>query len=121
MLKQEIIEFGKLLVSSVRDVTIRSCDVQLHTDNLDSPIARRWRDAKSNGQTNVLGEMIIADSIDDTIFFLLQAIDQGILDLSIKSSTGEYINLSEEGHGELSGWYIGDWRSEFSQERNFED
>jgi hypothetical protein len=117
MLPEEIIHFAKLIVENVRDQAIKSCDVQLHTDNLNSPIAKRWRDVINNGNIENLGEMIISDCVDDTIFYLLKAIDEGILNLSFNASSGKQINLSLDGLGELSGWYMGEWRSKYSNER----
>lgn len=121
MLKEEIIEFAKLLIQNVRDSSIKSGDVQLHTNNLNSPIAKRWHDAKINGEIEHLEEMIISDSIDNTIFYLLNAIDEGLLNLSFKASNGKEVNLSTDGLGELSGWYMGEWRSKYTTERCFDD
>jgi len=121
MLQEEIIQFAKLIVQNVRDSAIKSCDIQLHTDNLNSPIAKRWRDAKNNGDIENLEEMIISDCVDDTIFYLFQAIDQGILNLSFNAPNGKGVNLSMDGLGELSGWYMGEWRSKYSSERYSND
>lgn len=120
-MEEEIIQFAKLIVQNVRDSAIKSCDVQLHTKNMNSPIAKRWRDAKDIGNIDELEEMIISDCVDDTIFHLLQAIDQGILNLSFNAQNGEKINLSTNGLGELSGWYMGEWRSKYSNERYSND
>ena len=117
MMQDEIIQFAKLIVQNVRDTTIKGCDGQLSTDNLNSPIAKRWQDAKNKGNIDDFEEMIISDCVDDTIFCLLQAIDQGILNLSFNADNGESVNLSKSGLGELSGWYMGEWRSKYSKER----
>lgn len=121
MLKKEIIEFGKLLIQSVRDSAIKSCDIQLHTTNLNSPIAKRWHEAKVKGEIENLEEMIISDCVDNTIFHLLHAIDEGLLNLSFKTLNGKEVNLSTDGLGELSGWYMGEWRSQYTSERCFDD
>lgn len=121
MLQEEIIEFAKLLVQNVRDSAIRNCDVQLNTANLNSPIAKRWQAAKNNTDGEPLGEMIIADCVDETIFCLLQAIDQGLLNISFNSSNNKTINLSREGLSEISGWYMGEWRSKYSSQRCYND
>jgi hypothetical protein len=117
MQKKEIIEFGKVLVQQVRDVAIKSCDVQLHANNMRSPIAKRWRDAKNSGNIDGFGAMVIQDCVDDTIFYLLEAIDHGFLNISLNMPNGEAINLTAEGLGELSGWYAGEWISKYSNER----
>ena len=120
-MKEEVIEFAKLLIQNVRDLAIKSGDVQLHTNNLNSPIAKRWHDAKINGEIERLQEMIISDSIDNTIFYFLHAIDEGLLNLSFKPLNGKEVNLSTDGLGELSGWYMGEWRSKYTAERCFDD
>ena len=121
MPSQEIEEFAKLLVKYVRDEAIKSCDVQLGTDNMNSPIAKRWQSAISKGATEELAKAVIADCVDDTIFFFLLAIDQGILDISFKTSNKKEIDLSREGLGELAGWYTGEWRSAYSGERHYDN
>ena len=57
------------------------------------------------------------------MFSLLHAIDQGVLRLKFVSSTGREVDLTEEGKGELSGWYMGSggWRAMFSEERYVDD
>jgi len=122
MITDEIQEFARLLVQNVRDSAIKSCDMQLQP-NANSPIAKRWREAKINSKIDNLPEMMIPDCVDETVFYLLQAIDQGILDLSFKSVSGKVVNLSKEGLGELSGWYMGSggWRSEHSEQRYIDD
>jgi len=117
MLKKEIIEFGKVLVQQVRDTAIKSCDVQLYATNMRSPIAKRWQDAKNSGNIDEFGATVIQDCVDDTIFYLLEAIDNGFLNLSLNTPDGETINLTAEGLGELSGWYAGEWVSKYSNER----
>ncbi|CAN5831456.1 hypothetical protein BH11PLA1_BH11PLA1_01560 [soil metagenome] len=60
---------------------------------------------------------LIPDVVDDTIFHLLDAIDQGLLKMSM-SSNGKTVDLAAEGLGELAGWYMGNgWRNEYSEER----
>ena len=61
--------------------------------------------------------------MDETIFSLLQAIDQGLLRLKFVTSTGREIDLTDEGLAELSGWYMGSggWRGMFSEERYVDD
>jgi hypothetical protein len=33
---------------------------------------------------------------------------------------GKSINLKEDGLGELAGWYMGEWRSKYSNEEPFD-
>jgi len=61
--------------------------------------------------------------VDETLFYLLQAIDQGVLRLSYTDESGQVVDLTEAGLGELSGWYMGSggWRARYSQERFVDD
>ena len=117
MKQDNITEFARLLVQKVRDNAIRSSDIQLHAHNMKSPIAKRWRDARESGDIDKFGESLIADCVDDTIFYLLLAIDEGVINLSFKSSDGNNVALPDEAIGELGGLYMGEWRSEYSSER----
>ena len=66
---------------------------------------------------------MIPDCVDETVFALLQAIDQGLLRITFTGANGEKIDLTEEGLGELSGWYMGSggWRKMYSKERFNDD
>jgi hypothetical protein len=121
MLQEEIIEFAKLIVQNVRDSAIKSCDSQLYGHNINAPMAKRWRDEKNAGNIEKFGQMIIPDAVDEAIFYIFQAIDEGFFNLSLTAPNGKVINLTAEGLGELSGWYIGEWRQEFSKERYHND
>jgi len=59
--------------------------------------------------------------VDDTVFHLLQAIGNGLLNLSFTAANGKRVDLPAEGLGELAGWYIGDWRALYSEERFVDD
>jgi len=116
----EIVEFSKTLIKDVRDMAIRSCDVQLHAISKDivrSPIAKKYQELANTKDIQKFGEALIADAVDDTIFYLFHAIDNGIINVSITASNGKLINLTKEGLGELAGWYIGEWREKYSEER----
>jgi hypothetical protein len=119
MPSREIEEFARALVRQVRDASIRSCDGLLQPQ-ASSPVALRW---KSVGAPASHVGVIVPDVVDDTMFSLLHAIDQGVLRLKFVSSTGREVDLTEEGKGELSGWYMGSggWRAMFSEERYVDD
>ena len=76
-----------------------------------------------NGKFEELQKMMISDCIDEVLFYLLQSIDQGLLNVSFNAANGKQINLPEEGLGELSGWYMGScgWRPQYSEERFSDD
>jgi hypothetical protein len=61
--------------------------------------------------------------VDDTIFYLLQAIDQGSLRIAYTASNGKVVDLAAQGLGELSGWFAGSggWRETYSKERFVDD
>lgn len=115
----EIEEFARTLVRNVRDAAVRNCDGLLQPQ-ANSPVAQRWRSLGASASD--LG-VIVPDTVDETIFSLLQAIDQGLLRLKFVTSTGREIDLTDEGLGELSGWYMGSggWRGMFSEERYVDD
>jgi hypothetical protein len=115
----EIEEFARALVSEVRDAAIRSCDALLEPQAA-SPAASRLKRFAANASDL---EVIIADIVDETVFALLQAIDQGTLRLKFVSTGGREIDLTIDGRAELSGWYEGSggWRAMFSTQRWSDD
>lgn len=121
MLSAEIEEFARILVKEVRDRAIQSCDRQRKQDAA-SPAAERWKAAANTGDLGTVADLLISDCVDETVFYLLQAIDQGVLRVSFKSSNGVTVDLGAEGAGELSGWYMssGGWRA-YSAERFVDD
>ena len=119
MPSQEIEEFAKALVRQVRDASVRNCDSLLQPQAA-SPVARRWKQFVASPSDL---KTLVPDAVDETVFSLLQAIDQGALRLKFVSGGGREIDLTEEGLGELSGWYMGSggWRAMFSEERYVDD
>jgi hypothetical protein len=115
----EIEEFARTLVRQVRDAAVRNCDGLLQPQ-ANSPVARRWRSLSASASD---AGVIVPDAVDETVFSLLQAIDQGAFRLKFVSGTGREIDLTDEGLGELSGWYMGSggWRAMFSEERYVDD
>ena len=115
----EIEEFARELVRQVRDAAVRNCDALLQPQ-AKSPEARRW---KQLGASPSDLRIVISDIVDETVFCLLHAIDEGGLRLKFVSSRGREINLTEGGLSELAGWYMGSggWRAMFSQERYVDD
>jgi hypothetical protein len=118
----EIEEFARILVQHVRDAAIQNNDRQLDPD-VTNLVATRWRRASAGSDARSFGKVAIPDVVDDTIFNLLNAIDQGVLQLSFTASNGKKVDLANDGHGELGGWYMGSggWRAMYSQERYVDD
>ena len=111
--------FGEQLVRFVRDRAIANCRARLG-GQASSAIATRWKDVIANPDAKAISEVIVADSVDEAIFCLLNAIDSGDLKLSYHSSDGRTSDLTAEGLGELAGWYAGsdNWRDQYSTEKS---
>jgi len=116
----QIEEFAKILVREVRDAAVQSNDLRRRPD-VNHIIAQRWREAARAGQLDEIATVLIPDIVDDTIYYLLRAIDEGLLQLSFTDSKGKTINLSTEGLGELGGWYVGEWCLKYTKERVFDN
>src|SRR6185436_13215974 len=113
MPSREIEEFAETLVRCVRDAAIRGCDTRLR------PVARGkrsliWQDL---GLTEAMQETLLADVVDEALFQLLDAIDQGQLRIKYVASNGTEVDLNSS--GELGGRYLGPggWRAQYSKER----
>ncbi len=118
MLAPEVEEFAKLLMQYVRDEAITSCDM-LRRPDCNSLVAKRWHQKMQSGRVDELLTEAISDCVDRTLFYLLYAIDEGLLQLSFKSSSGKVVDLSSDGKSVMSGWCAGggqeDWRARFSK------
>jgi hypothetical protein len=88
----EIEEFAKMLVKQVRDSAVRSGDQQLRP-NAENVVANRWRAAGHDGSLHSIAKVLVPDIVDDAVFYLLQAIDQGLLRLSFTASNGNIVDL----------------------------
>lgn len=86
-------------------------------------MAVRWAQVLANGAPVDVARSVIPDCVDEAICYMLQAIDQGVLRLSFTDESGEALDLSEAGLGELSGWYTGSggWRAQHSEQRFVDD
>ena len=118
----DLAEFARLLIQHVRDTTIQSNDGELRP-TATSPVAKRWQKTAQNSEPHIMAKTIIPDIVDDTIFSLLNAIDQGLIHLSFTTSAGKQIDLTKEGLGEMAGWFMGSqgWRSMYSKQRFSDD
>ncbi|CAN5878765.1 hypothetical protein BH11MYX3_BH11MYX3_42740 [soil metagenome] len=59
--------------------------------------------------------------MDEAVFALLNAIDEGQLHLLLKDVGGGTVDLTDEGMSELGGWYMGSWRRSHSKEHFVDD
>ena len=65
---------------------------------------------------------IIPDCVDETLFYLLHAVDEGLLRISFIASDGTVVDLTEEGQHEIAGWFgDGAWKKAHSKERVNDD
>lgn len=117
-MEPELSEFASRLVRHVRDEAIASCDGQVRRGAVNA-LTRRWADALDLGGAEALAA-VIPDVVDTTVFYLLQAIDAGELDLAFTTSGGVQVTLGES--GELAGLYLmsDGWRT-LSTERYVDD
>lgn len=118
----EIEEFAKRLVNHVRDAAIQSNDRAL-LPTARYELARRWKQAAGDGSPEDFARVIIPDVVDDTLYYLLQAIDDGSLKLTYTASNGSAVDLTTDGLGELAGWLSGSdgWIETYSRERFADD
>ncbi len=119
-MSDDLQEFARQLMRAVRDEAIRSCDRYLGSDPR-TPVARRWANA-----TDVAGieaiRMAIPDIVDEVIFYFLnRGVDQGVLPLVFRASSGTEVDLADVGDGELGGWFMTAWRQKYSEERFSDD
>ncbi|MEX2115123.1 MAG: hypothetical protein WD845_18160 [Pirellulales bacterium] len=118
----EIEEFAKTLMQWARGAAIQSSDMTLRP-MVNAPVAKRWKKAASEMAPEDFARVLIPDIVDDTVFHLLRAIDEGSLQLAYTASNGTVVDLTAEGLGELAGWYMGSdgWRAMYSNERFVDD
>jgi hypothetical protein len=120
MQSPEIEEFARLLIKFVRDQAVKACDMHVRPGT-KYPAALRWKAALSGAPDN-LPDVLIPDCVDETVFKLLSAIDEGALQILFRTSSGALVDLTEAGQGELAGWYIGSdsWRKTYSEQRVYD-
>jgi len=85
-----------------------------------SPSTTRRREALRSAELEVVRSSLIPDIVDEVIFRVLLAIDQGDLEVFVRSpQSGEHLSLVEAGFQELAGEFIGDddgWRQQYCAE-----
>lgn len=120
----ELEEFARILMQHVRDEAIQSCDDLL--DPLSrSPLSRRWRKASQSGIPEMLAKEAIPDIVNRTLFYLLDAVDEGWLKLSFTAENGKVLDLNQQSEGgHLGGWIGGGkygWITKYSKARFVDD
>lgn len=111
-------EFIAILVSQVRDEAIKDGDIGLRQLKREHKgfVAKRWEKAMQAGDFDELVRMIIADTVDSAIYHLLHAIDEGFLPLVFKGT-----NLTEDGAGDLAGFYLCEAIYALSKQRTYDE
>lgn len=123
MVAPEVEEFARLLMTHVRDMAVDGCDMSLRAKSKD-PTANRWRQKMQPGQVHALAAEMIPDCVDQTLFHLLWAIDEGRLRVSFTDSSGKTVDLTEIGESEMAGWFAmgtGGWKAAYSKKRFNDD
>ncbi len=117
-MNENVRKFAELLIRHVRDEAIQSCDGLLKSMDKEhmSVIAKRWKKARESGDLDSFMGMVIADTVDDTLFQLLHSIDESLLSLMFAG-----VDLLEAGEGEMAGEFMTEWREALSSERSYDD
>jgi hypothetical protein len=118
--KLELHRFAEMLMRLVRDPAIDSCDA-LASRRMFGPIGKRWREVLADGHTREALSELIPDIVDEVLFKLLHALDQGDVPLAWRSEDGSYVDLYDLGKSEMAGWLVGSdpdcWRARYSSKR----
>jgi hypothetical protein len=115
--KEELERFARLLMGLVRDRAIGECD-RLAQGSVRGPSGKRWQDVISQKSPQDALAELIPEIVDQTLFQLLDAIDNGALPLHWQGEDGSVEPLSEVGLNEMAGWVAGgDWPHEYSKKR----
>ena len=115
----ELDQFAKELVTRVRDPAIKQCD-RLANGNQRSARGQFWRMFTENDSVRQGVLELIPDIVDEALFQLLNAIDNGQLPLALRRSDDSSVSLQELGQGEMAGWLTmgrDGWLERFSVER----
>ncbi len=121
MLASEAEVFGKALIEEVRDDAIRNCDLLVRPDSVDAT-EKRWRSTGADLESTA--NVMIPDVVDQVIFCLLDAIDNGRLKLAYTApGAAETVDLEGVGAGEMAGEFIRTegWRARYAKVRYFDD
>ena len=79
--KTELHRFAEMLMRWVRDPSIDSCDT-LASRRMFGPTGERWRDRLAEPQAREAMSQLIPDIVDEVLFKLLHALDQGDMPLA---------------------------------------
>lgn len=118
--KAELHRFAEMLIRIVRDQSIDSCDA-LASRRMFGPTGKRWRDLLADRHAREAVSQLIPDIVDEVLFKLLHALDQGDIPLAWRREDGAYVDLYDLGRSEMAGWLVGAgpdcWRARYSSKR----
>lgn len=112
--------FAEKLVRYVRDQAIQNCAMRLDPES-KSPISKHWISALSRNSMDAVRDVVIPDCVDEAVFCLLNAIDNGELRLLFAAPDGRVVDLEDEGLWEMAGRYVEEdeegWCVKYSKEK----
>ncbi|MFG1954215.1 hypothetical protein [Micromonospora sp. NPDC048830] len=119
--RAELARFAELLMRRVRDEAIAACD-NLAAGRMSGPDGTRWREATADPAARAAVRELIPDVVDQALFELLNALDNGDLPLGWQRDDGSWADLYDLGRSEMAGWFmVGDgWRAQHSRQRFFD-
>ncbi|HET9768626.1 MAG TPA: hypothetical protein VFS60_17400 [Thermoanaerobaculia bacterium] len=118
---QELNRFAKALMRLVRDPAIEGADL-LISARMEGPDGERWRHLVTSDDVHRALIALIPEVVDQTLFELLNAVDNGELPIEWRASDGSPTSLRDLGLGEMAGWLMASpgWRHEYSSQRFFD-
>jgi len=76
-----------------------------------------------NNECHEFARHIIPDCVDEALFYLLRAVDEGLIRISFSASSGKTVDLTIDGESETAGWFAGTdgWKEAYSKQRFNDD
>jgi hypothetical protein len=114
-------QFAELVMRLVRDRAIVACD-SLAAGRVRGARGEYWQALTPDPASRALAEALIPEVVDEVLFQLLDALDNGQLPVAWRSTEdGSWIPLEDLGQGEMAGWLTmgqGGWPDSFSGQRH---
>lgn len=118
--KAELHRFAEMLMRLVRDPSIDECDA-LASRRMFGPTGERWRNVLADRHAHEAMTQLIPDVVDQVLFKLLHALDQGDMPLAWMREDGTCVDLYDLGRSEMAGSLVGSdpdcWRARYSSRR----
>ena len=118
--RDELQRFAQMLMLLVRDQSIKDCDA-LAARRMGGEDGKRWRDLLADRRARAAVQELIPDIVDQVLFRLLNALDQGDMPVAWQRADGSYVDLYDLGKSEMAGWLVArdaeGWRARHSLQR----